>query len=89
MIDNEWVVNESAYMDFKGATDVLFSRVDHAELAKALKVSVASIRQARLRRSAKAFREPPPNWPEAVIRLAEHQIGEYQKLIKGLQGNKS
>ena len=50
-------------MNFKNATDRLFSRIDHRDLAKALGVSVASIRQARLRPDALAHRSP-------------HQIGK-------------
>ena len=52
----------SAYMDFREATDGLFARIDHEELAKALGVSVASIRQARLRDDAQAYRQPPGEW---------------------------
>jgi hypothetical protein len=48
-------------MDFKEATDGLFGRVDHDALAKALGVSVASIRQARLRPEAGAHRSPGTN----------------------------
>lgn len=67
-------------MNFKEATDGLFDRIDHAELAEALGVSVASIRQARLDPKANAHREPPPNWQKAVIRLAEQQIQHFQRL---------
>lgn len=62
-------------MDFKRATDELFERVSHQELASALGVSVASIRQARLSPTAAAHRSPPPGWPEVVARIAE-QRGE-------------
>ena len=72
-------------MNFKQATDELFDRVDHAELAKALGVSVASIRQARLSPQAKAFREPPKNWSESVVKLAERRVAQYRKLIDRLR----
>lgn len=72
-------------MNFKEATDRLFARVDHEELAKRLGVSVASIRQARLRPDALAHRAPPGEWPEAVIQLAESRIGHYRKLIEGVR----
>lgn len=68
-------------MDFKKATDSLFARVDHRELAKRLGVSVATIRQARLRPNANAHRTAPENWRDAVIRIAEAQIMRYRKLI--------
>ena len=69
-------------MDFKEATDGLFARVDQGELAKKLGVSVATIRQARLRADAAAHRTPPEKWPDAVVRLAEGRIAHYRKLIE-------
>lgn len=71
-------------MNFKQATDSLFKRTEHADLAKAVDVSVALIRQARLARTARAFREPPSNWRKAVIRLARERIEQYRKLIDSL-----
>jgi hypothetical protein len=76
-------------MDFREATDTLFNRVDHETLAKTLGVSVASIRQARLSPKAKARREPPPNWADATIRLAEEQIHRYEGLIADLKGRRT
>lgn len=72
-------------MDFKEATDGLFDRIDHAELAQALGVSVASIRQARLDSKAKAFRAPPGGWERAAIRLAEARLMHYRRLIERLR----
>jgi hypothetical protein len=69
-------------MNFKDATDGLFDRIDHAKLAEALGVSVASIRQARLNRTAKAYREPPSNWEEAIIRMAQERVAHFQKLAQ-------
>jgi hypothetical protein len=74
------LVNWSAYMNFREATDSLFSRVDHEELAKVLGVSVAAIRQARLRPDASAHRPPPAKWRQAVLRLARERAGHYQRL---------
>jgi hypothetical protein len=68
-------------MDFREATDALFDRVDHAELAKALRVSVASIRQARLDPTARAHRAPPAKWEDAVVQLAERRMRHYRELI--------
>lgn len=73
-------------MDFKAATDGLFDRIDHSELAEALGVSVASIRQARLSPQANAYREPPKQWEEAIIRLAEKRVWHYRKLIEQIRG---
>jgi hypothetical protein len=72
-------------MDFKKATDRLFDHVGHSELAESLGVSVASIRQARLDRTAKAFRSPPPNWERAVAHLANAQIERMQGLLSSLK----
>ena len=74
-------------MTFKKATDRLFSRVTHEELAQALKVSVASIRQARLSSDALAHRSAPPDWEKAVLRLAEERVRYFQELIEGIRGS--
>jgi hypothetical protein len=73
-------------MDFKEATDGLFNRLSHEELADALGISVASIRQARLSPTANAFREPPKGWENAVIRLAEKRVWHYRRLIDQVRG---
>jgi hypothetical protein len=82
MIDKPPLVKHSAYMNFKEATDGLFDRISHEELAGALGVSVASIRQARLPEKAKAFRQPPAGWQDKVIRLSERRIMHYRQLIE-------
>jgi hypothetical protein len=81
MIDKPASVKHSAYMNFKEATDGLFDRISHEDLAEALGVSVASIRQARLNPKAKAYREPPAEWREAVLKIAAKQVTHYQRLI--------
>ncbi len=72
-------------MDFKEATDGLFDRVDHEDLAEFLGVSVATVRQARLQPEAKAHRSPPVEWRDAVIRLAEARVWHYRSLIETLR----
>ena len=72
-------------MDFREATDGLFSRVDHEELAKALGVPVATVRQARLKPDASAHRSPPNDWRHVVLRLAEERVWHYRKLIEQLR----
>lgn len=71
-------------MNFKEATDGLFDRISHEDLAEALGSSVASVRQARLNRKANAYREPPPNWEKAVLHLLEQRISRYRKLADRL-----
>ena len=73
-------------MNFKNATDLLFSRIDHPDLARALGVSVASIRQARLKPDAKAHRSPPPGWETALLRLAEERVRHFRELIDEIRG---
>jgi hypothetical protein len=75
-------------MDFREATDSLFNRIDHEELAKALGVSIASIRQARLRSSAAAYRTPPDEWEGAIIRLAEERVWHYRQLIERIRNER-
>ena len=72
-------------MDFKKATDSLFERVTHADLAKALKVSVASIRQGRLNPKAEAHRPPPAGWEKAILRLAEERERYFRRLVDQLR----
>lgn len=74
-------------MTFKKATDRLFSRIDHKDLANALGVSVASIRQARLIPDAKAHRSPPPDWESALLRLAEERVRHFRKLVEEIRGS--
>jgi hypothetical protein len=73
-------------MNFKEATDGLFDRISHEELARALGISVASIRQARLSPTANAYRKPPKEWESAVIRLAEKRVFHYRRLIDRVRG---
>jgi hypothetical protein len=87
IVDKGGFVNRTAYMDFKEATDSLFDRLDHSDLAASLGVSVASIRQARLGRDAKAHREPPARWRDAAITLAERQAQHYQRLVEELRAD--
>jgi hypothetical protein len=72
-------------MDFKKATDALFDRVDHADLARALDVSVPLIRQARLDSGAAAHRSPPEGWERAVIRLARERAERLLLLAERLK----
>lgn len=71
-------------MDFREATESLCTGVSHEELAKALGVSVATVRQARLRPEAKAHRSPPGHWKIAVRRLAEERLSQYRHLLDSL-----
>ncbi len=68
-------------MNFKKATDGLFNRVSHEDLAEQLAVSIAAIRQARLDPGAKAYRAPPKGWERAVADLAENRIRHYHQLL--------
>lgn len=72
-------------MDFKKATDGLFARIDHADLADKLGVSVALVRQARLDEAAKAYRSAPKGWEKAVLKLAEEEAAHFQRLAESLK----
>jgi hypothetical protein len=75
-------------MKFRDATDQLFRQIDHGALAEKLHVSIASIRQARLRPESLAHRAPPKEWERAVASLAEQQIEHYRKLADTLRKEK-
>lgn len=72
-------------MDFKKSTDILFSPISHPDLAKALDVSVALIRQARLQKDATAHRSPPPDWQKAVAQLARQQSRRLLRLAEAIE----
>jgi hypothetical protein len=72
-------------MSFREATDALCASLNHEDVAKALGVSVQSVRQARLRPDSMAFRAPPQNWKNAIIRLAEARVSHYRKLIEKMK----
>jgi hypothetical protein len=71
-------------MDFREATESLCAGVSHDELARALGVSVATVRQARLRPDSKAHRSPPGHWKAAVRHLAEKRLYQYRNLVEAL-----
>lgn len=72
-------------MDFREATDALFDRIDHEDLAKALGVSVATVRQARLHKNARAKRSPPSGWDATVLELAEQRLAYFDELVRQLR----
>lgn len=72
-------------MDFRQATDELCAKMDHEDLAKALGVSVQTVRQARLAPQTGAHRSPPGDWQDALIRLAEERVWHYRRLIQKLR----
>lgn len=72
-------------MDFKKATDELFATISHDDLARALGVSVATIRQARLSDGAKARRSPPAGWEVAALKLVEARTKQLEGLSRRLR----
>ena len=78
-------VNGNIYMNFREAIDALCTYLNHQDVAKALGVSVQTVRQARLKEDSDGFRAPPKNWERAVIRLAEARLAHYHKLIEKLK----
>jgi hypothetical protein len=78
-------VNGNIYMNFREAIDALCTYLNHQDVAKALGVSVQTVRQARLKEDSDGFRAAPKNWERAVIRLAEARLSHYHKLIEKLK----
>ena len=72
-------------MEFREALDKLGERVTHEEVAAALGVSVASVRQYRLSTDARAHRSPPPGWPEVLSKLAKERGEELIGLAEALK----
>ena len=71
-------------MNFRKATDELFEGISHQDLADALGLSVATVRQARLDDDAKAHRTPPEGWEESVARLARERAKRLERLAERL-----
>lgn len=74
-------------MNFRKAIDELCERIDHDDVAKALGVSVQTVRQARMAPEAAAHRSPPDQWEREVIRLAESRLTHYRQLIDKLSND--
>ncbi len=72
-------------MDFRDAVDRLGERVTHEQVAHALGVSVASVRQYRLSPKAKAHRSPPDTWQKVLARLAKERSRELKALADALE----
>jgi hypothetical protein len=79
------LVNANIYMKFREAVDAVCSALTHEDVAKALGVSVQTIRQARMQEDSKSYRAPPSNWERALIRLAENRVAYYRRLIEKLR----
>ena len=71
-------------VDFRKATDELFNGISHQDLADALGLSVATIRQARLDENAKARRSPPEGWQAVVAKLARKRGAALSALAERL-----
>jgi predicted transcriptional regulator len=71
-------------MNFKEATEKLMAGMTRGEIADALGVSEATVRQARLDESAKAHRSPPGGWEVKVARLARQRAERLVRLAERL-----
>jgi hypothetical protein len=71
-------------MEFREAIDRLGERVTHEQAARALGVSVASVRQYRLSPEANASRSAPNGWAKVLARLARTRISELSELADEL-----
>jgi orotate phosphoribosyltransferase-like protein len=71
-------------MDFKKATDELMAGMTRGQIADALGVSEATVRQARLDDAAKAHRNPPEGWEVKVAKLARERASRLTRLAERL-----
>lgn len=72
-------------MDFRAAYDRLIERVTREEIADALDVSYASVKQALLPRTSSNYRNPPAGWERGFAKLARERGGELIKLADQLE----
>ena len=71
-------------MDFKKATEELMAAMTRGQIADALGVSEATVRQARLDDTANAHRNPPQGWEGKVAKLAKQRAERLQRLAERL-----
>ena len=71
-------------MDFKKATEELMAGMTRGEIADALGVSEASVRQARLDGSANAHRKPPEGWEAKIAKLARQRAERLMRVAERL-----
>ena len=73
-------------MDFKEASSRLTDGHTLVDIAVETGMSEATVRRARLDPSRPAYRSPPPNWKDAIIRLAEQRMKILRELTAALRG---
>ena len=71
-------------MDFKKATEELMAGMTRGQIAEALGVSEATVRQARLDETANAHRNPPEGWEGKVAKLAKARSERLARLADKL-----
>lgn len=72
-------------MDFKTATDKLAECPTHEDVARAIGVSVQTVRQARMEADAAGSRPAPAGWRRAVAKIARERAAELVKLAEKLE----
>lgn len=72
-------------MTFKQATDRLAGCITHAEIARAARVSIQLIRQARLDQTNPSYRSPPPGWQTVLARLARERSAQLKALAAEIE----
>ncbi len=73
-------------MDFREAMERAGRRVTTEEVARALGVSVYSVKQERLHSGSEAHRTPPQGWERVLARLARERGDELHGLAEDLEG---
>jgi len=71
-------------VDFKKATEELMAGMTRGQIAEALGVSEATVRQARLDDTANAHRNPPAGWEAKVAKLAKQRAERLQRVAERL-----
>jgi hypothetical protein len=73
-------------MEFREAAQLLGEQITTAQMAEALGVSEASVRQARLIEGAAGYRRPPEGWQKALAKMARERGKELERLAAQLEG---
>lgn len=73
-------------MDFKSATDEAISTcITLADIAESCGVSHNTIRRARMARSSKGSRSPPPAWEASLVALLRERAENILSLAEELK----
>ena len=74
-------------ISFREAAKRLGEQITTAEMAKSLRVSPSTVRQARLEEGASGHRNPPEGWAPNLARIAREREEHFRELAEALEAD--